>query len=170
MQTTKAAFYGGAVKHPSFSSTCGVCNSLSGPAPAAPLYEDDLWHVRHIDAPYPVAGWMLLITQRHVGGPAHFNDDEARAFGPALRHFERVLEEVTGALRIYTAAMGESHPHFHAHMVPRTASMPNDAKAWGVFDLQRAAAKGEITPADPAEVSRVCEAYRAALAKAPAPR
>jgi diadenosine tetraphosphate (Ap4A) HIT family hydrolase len=159
-----------AVKHPSFSPTCGVCASLYGITPATPLYEDDLWHVRHIDAPFPVAGWMLLITKRHVGGPAHFDDTEARAFGPALRHFERVLEEVTGALRIYTAAMGESHPHFHAHMVPRYASMPKDAKAWGVFDLQRAAAAGEITPADPAEVARISAAYRDALAKAPAPR
>ena len=33
----------------------------------------------------------------------------------------------------YTAAMGESHPHFHAHMVPRYATMPRDAKAWSVF-------------------------------------
>lgn len=156
--------------HASFSPTCGVCGSLSGPTPATPLYEDDLWHVRHIDAPFPVAGWMLLITRRHVAGPAHFDDAEARAFGPALRHFEKVLEEVTGALRIYTAAMGESHPHFHAHMVPRYATMPKDAKAWGVFDLQRAAAAGEITPADPAEVLRVSAAYAEALRKAPAPR
>jgi diadenosine tetraphosphate (Ap4A) HIT family hydrolase len=158
------------VRHPSFEPTCGVCDSLSGAAPRAPVYEDDLWHVRHIDPPYPVAGWMLLITKRHVGGPAHFDDVEARAFGPALRHFERVLEEVTGALRIYTAAMGESHPHFHAHMVPRYTSMPRDAKAWGVFDLQRAAAAGEIPASDAAEVARVVAAYRDALARAPAPR
>ena len=87
------------------------------------------------------------MTRRHVGGPAHFDDAEAASFGPTLRHLQRVLEETTGALRIYTAAMGESHPHFHAHMVPRTPQMPKDAKAWGVFDLQRAAGAGEITVA-----------------------
>jgi diadenosine tetraphosphate (Ap4A) HIT family hydrolase len=112
---------------------------------------------------------MLLITKRHVGGPAHFDDVEARSFGLALRHFEKVLEEVTGALRIYTAAMGESHPHFHAHMVPRYASMPKDAKAWGVFDLQRAAAAGEVA-AQPAECERIIALYRDALAKRPPPR
>ena len=85
-----------------------------------------------------------MIAKRHVGGPAHFDDREARAFGPALRHFERVLERVTGALRIYTAALGESHPHFHAHMVPRYAAMPRDARGWSVFDLQRAVAAGEL--------------------------
>jgi diadenosine tetraphosphate (Ap4A) HIT family hydrolase len=155
-------------KHPSFTASCGVCQSLYGDAPAAPIYEDDLWHVRHAE-PAGVPGWMLLITKRHVGGPAHFDDAEARAFGPALRHFERVLEQITGALRIYTAAMGESHPHFHAHMVPRYAQMPRDAKAWGAFDLQRAVGAGEVA-VDLAEVARVTEAYRRALAESPAPR
>jgi diadenosine tetraphosphate (Ap4A) HIT family hydrolase len=111
---------------------------------------------------------MMFISRRHVAGPAHFNEDEAKSFGPALRHFERVLEEVTGALRIYTAALGESSPHFHAHMVPRYRDMPKDARAWGVFDLDRAAKAGEIA-ADSAEVSRVSEAYRAALGRDPPP-
>ena len=143
------------------SPACGVCQSLSGPS----LYEDELWLVRAAE-PAGVPGWMLLITKRHVPGPAHFDDREARAFGPALRHFERVLEQVTGALRIYTAAMGESHPHFHAHMVPRYATMPRDAKAWSVFDLQRAVGAGEVA-IDVSEVARVSEAYRRALAETP---
>lgn len=149
------------------TSVCGVCASLSGPTAVKPLYEDELWHVRHAD-PAGVPGWMLMISRRHVAGPAHFDDREAASFGLALRHFERVLEEVTGALRIYTAAMGESFPHFHAHMVPRYAKMPNDAKAWSVFDLQRAVMAGEI-PIDHAAVQEVSEAYRATLSLTPPP-
>lgn len=144
-----------------------MCQSLYGPAKEPALYEDALWHVRHA-APAGVPGWMLLITKRHVGGPAHFDDREARSFGPALRHFERVLERVTGALRIYTAAMGESHPHFHAHMVPRYAAMPRDAKAWSVFDLQRAVGAGEVA-IDLHAVADVSAAYRRALAEQPPP-
>jgi diadenosine tetraphosphate (Ap4A) HIT family hydrolase len=141
------------------SVDCGVCASLRS---ARPLWEDDLWHVRHIDAPWGVAGWMMLIAKRHVGGPAHFDDAEARSFGPLLRRLERTLEEVTGALRVYTAALGESSPHFHCHMVPRYRQMPKDAKAWGVFDLQRAALAGEVS-VDGAEVARIEAAYRRAL-------
>jgi diadenosine tetraphosphate (Ap4A) HIT family hydrolase len=111
---------------------------------------------------------MMLIARRHVAGPAHFDDREAKSFGPTLRHLEKVLEQVTGALRIYTAAMGESFPHFHAHMVPRYASMPKDAKAWAVFDLERAARADEIS-VDPAEIRRIEDAYRRALASAPIP-
>src|ERR1700759_4472975 len=160
------------MKHSSFDATCGVCRSLygdeaSGVQAEPALYEDDLWVVRPAQ-PAGVPGWMLLITNRHVGGPAHFDDREAAAFGPALRHFSRVLEQVTGALRIYTAAMGESHPHFHAHLVPRYATMPREAKAWSVFDLQRAVGAGEIS-IDAAEVQKISESYRRALAAAPRP-
>jgi diadenosine tetraphosphate (Ap4A) HIT family hydrolase len=154
-------------RHASVDPSCGVCLSVAGPTPSLPIYEDGLWHVRHM-APAGVPGWMMMITQRHVGGPAHFDDREAASFGPALRHFSRVLERVTGALRIYTAAMGESFPHFHAHLVPRYREMPRDAKAWSVFDLQRAVAAGELS-IDENEVRRLTEAYRVALAEDPPP-
>lgn len=150
-------------------AVCAVCATLSGPGRLEPLYEDALWHVRAAPSPPGVPGWMMMVSRRHVAGPAHFNDEEARAFGLALRHFERVLERVTGALRVYTAAMGESAPHFHAHMVPRTAAMPGDAKGWGVFDLERAARAGEIA-VDLAEAARVAAAYARALAESPPPR
>jgi diadenosine tetraphosphate (Ap4A) HIT family hydrolase len=152
----------------SSASPCAVCATLSGPGRLEPLYEDALWHVRAAPSPPGVPGWMMLVSRRHVAGPAHFDDAEARAFGPALRHLERVLEQVTGALRVYTAAMGESSPHFHAHMVPRTQTMPKDAKGWGVFDLERAAKAGEIT-VDLEEARRIAVAYARALAESPPP-
>jgi diadenosine tetraphosphate (Ap4A) HIT family hydrolase len=142
---------------------CGVCATLSGPKRLEPIYEDELWHLRHDEAPSGVPGWLMLITRRHVGGPAHFNAPEASSFGPLLCRVSKALEEVSGALRVYTAALGESWPHFHAHLVPRTATMPRDAKAWSVFDLQRAARAGEIQPADPVEVRRITEALRQQL-------
>jgi diadenosine tetraphosphate (Ap4A) HIT family hydrolase len=158
------------VKHPTHDPGCGICRSNAGEAaiPGGIVFENELWLVRHAPPPYGVAGWMTLQSQRHVGGPAHFDDAEAASFGPTLRHLERVLEEVTGALRVYTAAMGESFPHFHGHMVPRRAAMPNDAKAWGVFDLQRQASAGTVT-VDAAEVGRVIAAYRDRLAADPPP-
>jgi hypothetical protein len=53
-------------------------------------------------------------------------------------------------------------------MVPRTATMPNDAKGWGVFDLERAAKAGEIN-VDLAETRRIAAAYARALAESPPP-
>jgi diadenosine tetraphosphate (Ap4A) HIT family hydrolase len=152
---------------PSRDPGCGVCASLATPT-APPLFQNQLWQVQQISAPSGVPGWMLLVSQRHLAGPAFFDDREAASFGPTLRHLQRALLDVTGALRIYMAAMGESSPHFHCHLVPRYASMPKDARAWGVFDLQRAAAAGEIE-VDPAATARMAEAYRQALAVNPPP-
>jgi diadenosine tetraphosphate (Ap4A) HIT family hydrolase len=64
--------------------------------------------------------------------------------------------------------MGESHPHFHAHMVPRYAQMPRDARGWSVFDLQRAAGAGEVD-VDRGEVERISAAYARALRELPPP-
>ena len=144
---------------------CGICAVSTGAreVPHGILYQDDLWVVRHSGPPYGVAGWLTLMTRRHCPEPASFNDEEARSFGPTLRHFEGVLREITGALRIYTAAMGESFPHFHGHMVPRYAETPGDVKTWDIFQLTQKAAKGEFT-VDEGEVKRICEAFKAKVA------
>ncbi len=143
---------------------CLVCAANAGEreVPGGVVFQNDLWVVVPAAPPYGVPGWMTLQTRRHVGGPAHFNDAEAASFGPTLRHLELVLEQVTGALRIYTAALGESFPHFHGHMVPRFREMPNDAKAWEVFDLPRLASLGAIS-VDATEAERIIEAYRIRL-------
>lgn len=146
--------------------SCGLCASLDT---TEPLWADDLWHLRPIEEPPGVAGWMLLVSQRHCPGPAQLDDDEARSFGPVLRHLEARLLEVTGALRIYTAALGEAQRHLHVHLVPRYAVMPGNASGWAVFDLQRAARTGEVR-VDPAETERIAAAYAAALRRDPPPR
>ena len=148
-------------------ASCGICSKLAT-STLEPVFENELWHVRPIDAPSGVPGWMMMVARRHVPGPAHFNAREVSSFGPTWCHLQRVLLEVTGALRIYTAAMGESSPHFHGHLVPRFASMPNDAKGWSVFDLERAAKAGEVA-IDVPEVERVIGAFRSALGAAPPP-
>ena len=146
---------------------CGICKKLAS-AETAPVFQNDLWPVRSIDAPGGVPGWMMMVARRHVPGPAHFDEREIVSFGPTWCHLQRVLLEVTGALRIYTAAMGESSPHFHGHLVPRFPEMPKDAKGWGVFDLERAAKAGEIV-VDTAEVARLTAAFTEALRQSPPP-
>ena len=150
-----------------FDATCRICNKLASPS-IEPVFENELWHVRPLDPPGGLPGWMLMVARRHVAGPAQFEPREAASFGPTWCHLQRVLLEVSGALRIYSAALGESSPHFHGHLVPRYAQMPKDAKGWGVFDLERAAKVGE-TDVDPSEVERLIDAFRTALRAAPPP-
>jgi diadenosine tetraphosphate (Ap4A) HIT family hydrolase len=109
---------------------------------------------------------MRLIARRHVAGLVELDDREAADLGPMLRRCERVLARVTGAERIYTAALGEATPHFHAHMVPRTRTTPDGARGFALFELERAAAAGRVT-VEPTEVARISAAYGAALAAEP---
>jgi len=155
------------MSHASSDPSCGVCSKLTSSG-LEPVFENELWHVRPIDAPSGVPGWMMMVARRHVAGPAQFDAREVASFGPTWCHLQRVLLEVTGALRIYTAAMGESSPHFHGHLVPRFEQMPKQAKGWGVFDLERAAKAGEVQ-VDVAEVERLTNAFRSALRSAPPP-
>ena len=153
--------------HASFDASCGMCTKLATTTDE-PVFENELWHVRPISAPSGAPGWMMLVARRHVPGPAQFDAREVASFGPTWCHLQRVLLEVTGALRIYTAAMGESSPHFHGHLVPRFAQMPKDAKGWSVFDLERAAKAGEVQ-VDAAEVARIRLAFEDALRRDPPP-
>lgn len=154
------------MKHSSHDADCPICEaSLTTPA----LFENDLWAVGPMSLGVALPGWMVMRSRRHVGGPAHFTDEEAANFGPALRHLERTLEEVSGALRIYTAAWGEGALHFHAHMIPRYEGADVGGKPWSVFELIGATASGELA-VDEAETARIVTAYTERLRSEPPPR
>ncbi len=140
-------------------SACALCAAVKN---EPPLWQSDLWMVRHIEPPHGLAGWMQMVAKRHVASVAAMNDAEAASFGPTLRWLEKTLQEVSSAERIYTAALGEAVPHLHVHMVPRYVTMPKDVRGWPVFDLQRAAKAGELSvPSD--RVEKLSRAYAAAL-------
>jgi diadenosine tetraphosphate (Ap4A) HIT family hydrolase len=137
---------------------CRICaaNVAELPHLNRAIWQDDQWLLRHARHPYGLPGWLTLYAKRHVAGIAHFSDEEATSFGPVLRRLEAELERVTGALRIYTVAMGESAPHFHGHLVPRYAGLPPEEATWNLFDFSRRASIGEVT-VDESEVARIVD-------------
>lgn len=143
---------------------CAVCAWESRPRPAADLVvvESDRWIVRHHMHPAPLAGWLQLISRRHVQGPAHFDEAEAAEFGVALHEVSAALERSSGALRVYAIAFGEGSPHLHVHLVPRYADLP-DTAAWKVADWYRAVERGEVGAAEPGRVKVLIESVREAL-------
>ncbi len=159
------------MRHPSYIADCAICQSNAGEldAPGGVVFENDLWLIHHTGAPFPLAGWFLLQPQRHVQGPARFDAAEAANFGPALSHFMRTLERVTGAERSYVVAFGESFPHMHAHLIPRYGALADADVAWGIADMFRQITAGERPGAPEAEVMQTIESYRRALAEDPPP-
>lgn len=103
------------------TEACAICTRV---ACEAAIYEEEGWLLYPIEAPTPVVGWVVLCTRRHAASAADFDDREAERFGALLRRVTRVLAQLSGAPRIYTAALGEKVPHFHAHLVPRAEGAP----------------------------------------------
>lgn len=155
--------------------SCGLCQSAAGKKGPI-LWQDDLWAVTHKRPPCGVVGHLQLISKRHVQGPSAFTAEEAAAVGPALRRCERVLEQVTGCDRVYTAALGSpKNPHFHAHMLPMYVAghgLGTPAKAvsgtpFDVFLQEKLASDGvEGAAAEPAQCARAAEAFQAAMREA----
>lgn len=159
------------MKDSSYVASCSVCKVNAGDVESAGgiIWENDLWLVRHIPAPFPLAGWTMFNTQRHVHGPAHFTDAEAKAYGPVLRHVTRALEKVTGAPRIYIVAFGESTPHMHSHLVPRYADLPAAHAAFGISDLYRSVAGGSQPGVPEKDALAVAAKLRDVLKASPPP-
>jgi diadenosine tetraphosphate (Ap4A) HIT family hydrolase len=153
------------LNHASHDATCAICrtNAKASSLFGGVIWEDELWLVRHASPPCALVGWTMLHTQRHVQGPAHFNDVEAASYGTVLRHLTSTLQQVSGAERIYVIALGESYPHMHAHLVPRYANLPKEFSAFGIADLFRAVADGRQPGASETEALAMAERLRRAL-------
>jgi len=135
---------------------CGIC-ALHGDAAALArdrIWQDATWLLRHHPAPAPLAGWLLLDSRRHLGGPADFEAAEAAAFGPVLQRASALVRSLTGCQRVYAIAFGEGARHLHLHLIPRHADDPA-SEAWKAADLYRAVAAGQRPAADPAVVAHL---------------
>jgi diadenosine tetraphosphate (Ap4A) HIT family hydrolase len=146
---------------PPMPAPCPICQ-LHGDAEQREAYEiarGELWLLRHHPHPAPLAGWLVLDARRHLGGPLAFSDQEARAWGPAVRQASQLVQQLSGCDRVYAIAFGEGAPHLHLHLIPRFAADPASA-AWAIADLYRAVAAGERPPADPARVRALVVAAR----------
>ena len=152
------------------AASCTVCGWLTPPIPMPSLVvvESERWIVRHHLPPAPIAGWLQLISRRHVQGPAHLDAIEAAEFGVALSMVSRALEAASGALRVYAIAFGEGSQHIHVHLVPRLPAR-DDTAAWKIADWYRAVERGEVPPADPAEVTALVDRVRTGLINATSP-
>jgi len=149
-------------RHATHDASCGVCSENSGETAMehGVLWQTEHWMLHHSAAPYGVAGWLTLQARAHTRHAGEFSDGEAASWGPALRAACAALQAASGAARVYTAALGEMHPHFHCHLVPRAE---DGVKGWPLFSQQAEAAAGRVV-VDAARVAAICAAVKAALA------
>lgn len=140
---------------------CGVCAAHGNPE-IRELYEiarSELWVLRHHPNPAPLAGWLILDSLRHLGGPIDFEPIEAASWGLEVQQACQLVKNLTGCDRVYIIGFGEGARHLHLHLIPRFSAEPATA-AWSVADHYRAVERGLLPPADPALVAQLVRRAR----------
>lgn len=103
-------------------------------------------------------GYLVVESKRHFLDLSQCTKAEALNYGPVLSMVMSAIRSVIDCERIYTFTLAEMVPHFHVHVIPRTASLPRAYKGRGIMSYP-------VKPAaDSALVEEVCSRLRRAMA------
>ena len=127
---------------------CAICALHGDQAEltAHEVWRNELWLLRHHPRPAPLAGWCLLDSRRHCGGPINFAPEEAQDWGVVVQRAYQLVRTVTGCERGYAIAVGDGARHLHLHLIPRLADDPRTS-AWKIADLYRDVEAGKVKAA-----------------------
>lgn len=133
--------------------SCHVCEAVASADHERVVYDRAGWLGYQLAE---VPGWITLAPRQHVEGPDGLDDEQASAFGRALRDLARAVVQVTGATRAHVVYLGETARHFHASVFPRLAGEP------ALFGSEQLIAEIEAG-ADPERAQACRAAIRAAM-------
>jgi diadenosine tetraphosphate (Ap4A) HIT family hydrolase len=141
----------------SIEDDCPFCSSeRTGPPIGEWVYQDDLWSVGMSEG-FESPGWLVLQARRHVIGLAGLSRQEQMSMGVILHRLSRAIAGATGAEKVYVAAYGENHEHWHMVLMARAAAVPNEHRGPNLI-LNRK------VYLDPDGATTAAEAIRSALA------
>ncbi len=104
--------------------TCLICARQSSheDSPLNLVYQDEFWSIRHSQET-DILGYLSLASRRHFLDLAQANTEELATYGPLLAAIMKSLHSLLPCQRIYTFTLAEVVPHFHVHIIPRTAQL-----------------------------------------------
>jgi diadenosine tetraphosphate (Ap4A) HIT family hydrolase len=101
---------------------CRLCTLPTEDKQSVDVLVTESWHAY---APWDITpGAFLVQTRRHVEGPWSLDRTECQSLGPVLRDLSVAVQNIYSAEKVYIAALGEAHPHFHFILLPRVAAVP----------------------------------------------
>jgi diadenosine tetraphosphate (Ap4A) HIT family hydrolase len=113
---------------------CVICSrqSLGGSAEGEVVYMDESWVVRH-SSETNLLGYLLVESRRHILDLSQADACQASTYGPLLSSVMKAMRAVLPCERIYTFTLAEAVPHFHVHVIPRTATLPKAFRGRGIL-------------------------------------
>lgn len=131
---------------------CPLCTRSERPGIAATL---DSCLVA-VDETVNVRGYCCLILRRHATELHQLSADEGAAFVNDAQRVARVLQQVTGAIKLNYEIHGNIIPHIHLHIVPRYAGDPIERTGQGFAKIRE-------SPYQPGEFERFTAQFAEAL-------
>jgi diadenosine tetraphosphate (Ap4A) HIT family hydrolase len=136
---------------------CLACDLVRGarPLPGGILLREGGFALHVLADPSPLAGWLVLTSERHARAWYDLTPAEAAALGPLAARVMAAQRAALGAEHVYAFAIGDVLRHFHLHLVPRYADTPERLRGRRCF---------EGRPQDAVPEDRIEQAARAVAA------
>jgi diadenosine tetraphosphate (Ap4A) HIT family hydrolase len=121
--------------------SCLACELVRGAraVPGGVVHREGGFVLHALADPSPIAGWLVLTSERHARAWYDLEAPELSALGPLAARVMSAQRAALGAEHVYALAIGDVLRHFHLHLVPRYADTPERLRGRRCF---------EGTPAD----------------------
>ncbi|HEY9784203.1 MAG TPA: HIT family protein [Candidatus Obscuribacterales bacterium] len=142
------------------SENCPICRRQKSTDLDSVVFESENWIVRH-SPETNILGYLLVEAKRHYLDLSEATAAEASTFGPVCKEMAAAIRKITRAERVYSFSLNEAVPHFHTHLIPRTAAIPRRYRARGILAYP-------LEPtADRTLVAETCSRLRSCLRRLP---
>jgi diadenosine tetraphosphate (Ap4A) HIT family hydrolase len=118
------------------NSPCLACEIVAGrlATPGGLVLREAGFTVHALADPTPLAGWLVLTSDRHARALYDLEEVEAAALGRVAARVMRAQRQALDAEHVYAFAIGDVLRHFHLHLVPRYADTPARLRGRGCFE------------------------------------
>jgi histidine triad (HIT) family protein len=120
------------------NAPCLGCRIARGEVPTAGgvAWRGDGFTVHALADPAPIAGWLVVTSDRHARAMYELDEREAAALGAIAARVMRAQRAALGAEHVYAFAIGDVLHHCHLHLVPRYAGTPERLRGRGCFEAR----------------------------------
>lgn len=117
---------------------CLACRIVRGEhrPPGGVLHREGGLAVHALADPTPIAGWLVVTSERHARAWYDLEAGEASALGGLAARVMRAQRAALGAEHVYAIAIGDQLRHFHLHLVPRYPDTPARLRGRSCFDAR----------------------------------
>jgi diadenosine tetraphosphate (Ap4A) HIT family hydrolase len=118
------------------NEACTACDLLAGrrTVPGGLVHREGGFVLHALADPSPLAGWLVLTSERHARAWYDLPPEELSALGPLAARAMAAQRAALGAEHVYAFAIGDVLRHFHLHLVPRFPNTPERLRGRRCFE------------------------------------